>query len=152
MIYDIQHYETTKELLNNIIIESVIKDYQLHVLYSIPIQNIYKDDIVSISTEFEVTQNNAYMTMIGSYVILSDAPYSPKGDYVVQPNGFNLDNRLHHAVPMHHRQFKANKDYLGTYYLNVVIYSSSTDAKNGDVLKIEQNYGHLDAVIFHINN
>jgi hypothetical protein len=148
MIFDIEHYETNYELLDSIIIESVKRDYSTHVLYSLPIKNIYKNDVIAVSSEFEVTQNNNYMAMIGSYLVITDKPYLTEGDIIVQANGFNLDNKIHHSVPMHFRQFMAKHDYLGTHYLNLIIYSSSTDAHKNDILLIEKNYGHLDAIVY----
>lgn len=151
-MFDIQHYETTKELMSNIPIECVVRDYNTHILYSLKVKNIHKNDIISLSSEFEITQNNPYMVMIGSYIIITDMPYSAIGDYIVSPNGFNLDNKIHHAVPTHNRNYKSTRDYLGTYYINLVIYSASTDALKNDTLLIEKNYGHLDAIIYNVSN
>jgi len=125
--------------------------YREYVLYSTKVENLQENDLLSITTEFEVTNNTGINLMIASSVKLCDSATSVKGNILISANGFNVSPSMHHGVMTHARQIKLNKDY-GDKYVNVIIVAASTDAKPIHRLKIEKEYGHLDIMVFKNKN
>jgi len=147
MDYTIDHYETDKELIPYVRIVNR-QPYVNYAIYRLEIPDLRKDDILSISTEFESTQNNGYVVQIASYVILSPYDNCTDGIIISKHNGFNITHEIHHGVSVKFRQFLIKEDLPGINYLCTMIYPASMLAKHNDYLKIEQNSGHLDAIVF----
>lgn len=135
-------YESLTELSHNISIYSIEKK----VIYSVYIQEIKSDDILSITSEFEVTNNHSYNAMIGSSVILTDCYQCVEGITLDLPNAYNVSPSMHHGVIIKARQFKSKNEYHDKF-INVIAWSAADKSKNGDYLIIEKNYGHLDVFI-----
>lgn len=141
----IDFYETKKELIQYIALDTW-SPYTKRVLYSLPIEEIKKDDILSVTTEFEVTNNAGMNLMIASSVNLCDSPTQIECPQISEANGFNISPQMHHGVVTHSRQLKI--DNGAPYkYVNVVIWAASDAAKPSSVLNIEKGYGHLDVLV-----
>lgn len=116
------------------------------VIYSVCIPEIKKDNVVSITTAFEATNNYSYNVMIGSCIQLCNSSDSVEGINIDVPNAFNISPAMHHGVINRARQFKATQDYYNQC-VNVVAWASSLGAKLNDKLVIEKDYGHLDVFV-----
>jgi hypothetical protein len=119
------------------------------VIYSIPLSNLNKNDVLMITGQFEVTNTYGYNTMIGSWLILGDSKLSTSGVLIDVANAFNVTPSNHHGVITKARSYKINQDLKTVKYLNLVAWSASENAYSGDTIKVEQKYGHLDLIIFH---
>lgn len=144
---DYIHYETQKELISQVKIVNK-QPYVNTAIYRIELNDLKNNDMLSVSTEFEATQDNLYVVQIGSYVILSEYNDCSSGIIIANHNGFNITQEIHHGVAVHFRQFLLSEDLMGTRYLCTMIYPASLLAKDNDYLKIESNTGHLDVNIF----
>ena len=147
MEYTIDYYETQQELVSFVKIVNK-QPYINYIIYRVELTDLRKDDILSVSTEFETTQDNNYVVQIGSYVILSDDYNCSTGIIIAKHNGFNINHEIHHGVSVHFRQFLIKEDLEGVHYLCTMLYPASMAAKSNDYLKIEKDGGHLDAVLY----
>jgi hypothetical protein len=144
----VAYYQTETELVQFVKIEQR-QPYVNTAIYRLKLADLKKDDILSISTEFETTQDNGYVVQIGSYVVLSDYENCQTGLFIIKHNGFNINHEIHHGVPVHFRQYLIKEDMPGIHYLCTMLYPASKLAKSNDYLKIEQDSGHLDVMIYY---
>jgi len=143
MIMDVTHYENLDERIAYLDITNAKK-----VIYSIPVSKLTVDDILVITSAFEVTNNNNIDVMIGSDVRLSDSSNSVDGIILDRAYTFNVTPGMHHSVMTHGRQYKVKENYFNKY-INLVIWSASDAALPGMKLAIEKGYGHLDITIIN---
>lgn len=146
----ISFYEQLQESVSTIAITQN-NQYIRTVLYSLKIDKLRAGDFMIISAEYEVTNNHGVNVMIASKIILSDSPTSSEGILVDQANGFNVTAGNHHGLITKSRSYRVKED-MQDVYLNLVAWSASTAVKPGALLKIEQRYGHLDAIIIPAND
>lgn len=116
------------------------------VIYSVLVEHISQNDIVHLTSQFEATNPYAYNVMIGSLVILADNNTATTGVVLDTATSFNITQNMHHGVVIKTRNWQAPQDY-DHKYVNVIGYAASDISSPGDLLIIEQNYGHLDVVI-----
>lgn len=116
------------------------------VVYSVPIANIKAGDVLRITSEMEATNNNQFNVMIGSSIVLADSPYVVKGTLIDAANAYNITPGMHHGIVTKARNWQAQSSYSNKY-LNLVAWAASVNSILGQVLIIEQRYGHLDAYI-----
>lgn len=116
------------------------------VIYSVLIPALNSGDIVHITSTFEVTNPYTYNAMIGSQIILANAPNEVTGTMIDPANSFNVTPDGHHGVVNKARTWKSPSSYINKY-INVVAWSASVNALPGHLLIVEQQYGHLDVFI-----
>lgn len=116
------------------------------VIYSVPVDAINIDDVLQITSEFEATNPYTYNVMIGSWIVLADSPTATTGTLLDPANAYNITPGNHHGVITKARNWKASSSYTGKY-VNVVGWAASVNATPGQMLTIEQSYGHLDVLI-----
>jgi hypothetical protein len=143
MDFDIQHYETNVELVDYIPVDKIFP-YRRFKLYSLDIESIKKDSILNVTSQFEVTNDTSLNLMVGSVVEFCDV-YEVCLE-ITKPVAFNITPAMHHGVITHNRNYKFDQDYTKGN-LNIMVWSASSRANEDTQLKIEQDYGHLDAVI-----
>lgn len=146
------HIESTTGLMNNIFIAST-HDYKPKVLYSLKLPEIKVGDIISITSEYEVTSEKKYEVMIASTVSLGSSFDDVRGKWIDEGHGYNITLKMHHGDAFHVRQYKFIEDVPEGAYLNTVVWSASALAR-GDrnpYIQVEKGYGHLDALIFRAN-
>ena len=141
MIMDVAHYENLEERISYLDMTNSKK-----VIYSILVPELAVDDILILTSAFEVTNNNNINVMIGSDVRLSDSSNSVDGIILDRAYAFNVTPGMHHGVMMHARQYKVKKNCFNKY-INLVVWSASDEAIPGMKLVIEKGYGHLDITI-----
>jgi len=140
-------YEDKIEKLSYIPLDTGLP-FKKYVLFTIYLKELKKDDVLLITSEFEVTNNTNINLMIASTIELCDSENSTNGIIVDPNNGFNINPQQHHGVTVKSRLFKINKD-MTDKYMNVIIWTASSAATSQDYLKIEPNYGHLDVLIIN---
>jgi hypothetical protein len=116
------------------------------VIYSIPIGQININDVLQITAEFEATNPFSYNVMIGSRILLCTSDIATTGVLVSPANAFNITPGNHHGVVTKARNWKSTLSYTN-YHLNLVAWAGSVNALPGQMLQIEQAYGHLDVYI-----
>lgn len=115
-----------------------------HIIYSIPIK-VKKDDILQVTSQFEVTNSYNYNVMISSAIIILPTDQSRFPANITCPVAFNVTPNMHHGIVIKARQWKSLCDFEGS--LQLTAYAASDNAKSGDHLIVEKGYGHLDVVI-----
>lgn len=85
--------------------------FHKYVLFSIPISVINKDDVLQITSEFEVTNDTLINLMIASAIELCDSETSTSGIIVDQNNGFNINPMQHYGVTTKARAYKSYSYY-----------------------------------------
>lgn len=149
MDYTIEHYETKKEILREIVISNN-KTYYPKTLYEVQVSDLNKDDIINITSAYEVTNNYKFNVMIASSVTLGSIGSTTLPFTIDEGRGYNVTPAMHHGCSYHVRQFKISKDMPGENVVSTVLWSASDAASPSlnDKLKIEQGYGHLDVLIY----
>lgn len=140
------HYEDLTEKVSSVPLDTGVP-YRKYVLYSVYVPEIKKDEILYITSEFEATNDNDVNLMIASEIKLCSASWDTVGIILDPNNGFNISPLMHHGVTSRARIYKATQDYYNKY-VNVIIWTASSAAKDYHRLKIEPTYGHLDVTIF----
>ena len=139
------YYEDLVEKLRYLPLDTAFP-YHKYVLYSVFLPEIKKGDLIYITNEFEATNDTLINLMIASEIKLCDSSQDIDGVILAQNNGFNISPMMHHGVTVHARIYKASDNYTNKY-INVIIWTASSAANSYDTVKIEDHYGHLDAVI-----
>jgi hypothetical protein len=135
-------YESLKELVTTLNIQT----NQQVVIYSVNIPILNANDVLTITSTFECTNNYKYNAQIGSYIVLATLPNSINGTRIDPANAWNITPGMHHGVVVKARSYKVYTQMFNSY-INVVGYSSADAAKPGQTLTVEQGYGHLDVVV-----
>lgn len=120
------------------------------VIYSITVPTITENDILQITGQFEATNPYSYNAMISSTILLADTSTTTTGVLIDAATSFNITPNMHHGVVIKSRSWQAPQNYTNKC-INFVAHSGADTASPGDLLIIEQMYGHLDVVII-INN
>jgi hypothetical protein len=94
---------------------------------------------VLLIAQIEVTNPQAYTVGIGRVMLRSD------GKVIIPAVMDNVTPQMHHSV-ITMAGWDASPAQNGEYSL--VVYAVSTSAKSGDLVRIEQGYGFLQAAIF----
>lgn len=136
----IKHFESQNELSTGL---DIYRQYQ-SAIYSINIGILNKDDILSISGQFEATNPFKYNCMCGRYLKLT---HSGGAIYLSRPFTENITPDMHHGAIVLARHYKVPYD-LQDVKIHLIAYAGADRSKFGDMLKIEQNYGHLDCLVF----
>lgn len=140
------YQETLKELVQYVKIEKGIP-YVNTAIFRLPLEDLQKDDVLHVTSEFEVTQNNKFVVQVASYIILSPNSDCQGGIIIARHNGYNITHEIHHGQTTRARQYLVKEDMPGIRYLCTMIYPASVLSK-GEYLTIEQRTGHLDALIY----
>lgn len=142
------HYDTKIELIHQLTISDRMYYYP-RILYSIEIDDLKENDILSVTSAYEVTNEHKFDVMIASNISFTQYIAEPSGMILDESRGYNISHAMHHAVMTHTRQFKLTRDYPGKNFINTVLWSASPMANKNlrDTLVIDKGYGHLDAVV-----
>jgi hypothetical protein len=130
------------ENINDLNISTINKE----VIFSVPIEKIDIDDVIQITSEFEVTNQYKYNVMIGSWIVLGNTPLAIAGILLCPSTAFNVTPDMHHGIVSKSRNYKFNSSYSGKY-VNMVSWAASDNSSPKDILLIEKGHGHLDVVI-----
>lgn len=149
MDYSIEQYETRNEQIQELIITQSMK-YIPKILYSLEVYDLHQGDILSVTSAYEVTNENFFTTMIASNISLSSQGQYTSGTILDESRGYNVTKIMHHGIVTHARQIMLTQDYPGLNYINTVLWAASWDANKNltDRLHVEKGYGHLDVIVY----
>lgn len=137
------------EMTQNIPITNGSGDYAYQTLFSVALQNINQGDILQYSAQGEITDNAGITALLGSKVDLSNGPLPSDMFYQIGfKTGYNVTAEMHHAVlpPMTNSGYVFTDSYA-VVYLNVIVYSGSTDAKDSQYLNVNLGHGRLSGLV-----
>lgn len=141
--HSITLFESTKELIQVIPITAEITNYKYNNIYTIRLPDLEPGDILQITSKCQLTGVYVYSVMIAGYLQIR----SSKGSsYLSKPSGCDIVEGIEHCTWNINKQHLV-KESLKDVYIDLVMYSASTAAAKGDLLTVDQGYGHLDCVL-----
>lgn len=143
ILYGLYNSGNKSELLNILPV-----DREWRVIYSIGIKDLDIGDVLHATTHFEGTNDLDYRTMWTMGIILADSPQALSGFEITERGGYNCTPDLHHCTISKSGDIYITGGMLDNAYVNVVVRSGSTVARNGDYLIIENDYGRLSVMQF----
>lgn len=123
--------------------------HQPKVVYSLMLTNIKKGDAIQFVARGEVTNDLTYNVMIASKIVLTISEDDPYGAELIEAAGTNLNPERHHHVLNDVGIYQFKSDYP-IVFINAVWYSASTKARLGATLKVEQDYGALQLMLWRV--
>lgn len=114
------------------------------VIYSVPIDT-EQGDILQITSQFQVTNSHKYNVEVGSYIVYGGSSIDITGILLTKPTAPNVTPDMHHYKGVLARQWQMEYSFSG--FINLVVYAAADSAKPGDMLEVNQGYGHLDVAI-----
>lgn len=135
----IVQYESIKELVAQL---DIYKQTKVAV-YSLQLPSLSIGNILSVTAQFEATNPYSYNVMLGRYLYLCDATHNVN---IVMPATTNITPNMHHLTVNIARNYKLTSNFVNPT-LSLMAYSAASLASAGAQLKVEQGYGHLDALI-----
>lgn len=117
------------------------------VLYSVKLENMVAGDIINVQVQGQVSNRIGYNVMVASNLLLVNGSDDTKGIELNEASGTNIDPKIHHHKLMQNAIYKFTED-CSVCYVNYIVYAASIYAKSGDYLKVDQDYGRLQILIF----
>lgn len=119
--------DQTSQLVNHVKVYDVSTFENAEVVYSIPVNNLLKGDVIEVIVDCEFTNDLPYVVSIVGGVILADnkSQVMP-GKIICSFIGQNVDNyTIHHGVMCRSGRLIVEKDIVSGY-VNFVVYAAST--------------------------
>lgn len=120
-------------------------DYR--VLYAVPSPTLTPEDVVFITTQFEVTSQGSRFpqhTQLFRFIVRGTNPTDVSSVLVTQPVGDDLLNSQYSAGFV--MDAVDNQMPSGQYYYNVVVYAVNPNAV-GQTLELPQYYGDCSLIV-----
>lgn len=113
------------------------------IVYSVPLE-LTGDETLIVSGQFEVTNKNPFNVGIGRGISISDSP-DTRGTFVVARGAMeNVTPDIHHLVGNPSAICKPGM--VGQRWLHLALWAVASRASAGDLVIVEQGYGHLQVV------
>lgn len=119
----------------------VIDLAEARVAYSIALSNIKRNQAFVFHGYGEVTNPTAKPMMIAWFFVLSDSPYSIKGEEITDRKGYNITAEMHHGVYGQSGNLVFDSNFDG--YLNLVVYAASGEKRLENEHLIIENFGEM---------
>lgn len=134
--------DTSEEFIN-----LPINPLTFKIAYSVPISaNV--DDVLIVTSQYEITSNLYYQTGVGTYLVLSDTASSHLGKLLTQATMTNvIVTGNHHLIGNPNTIYKFTENFSG--YINLVLYAASSACTGGciDTLRLEPGYGNVSFIL-----
>lgn len=116
--------------------------YNYIICYQVELTDVHKGDLFVCNGNAEITTEYGPINIsVGGYIILAKNKDDVKGQLVAPAYGGNVNQNEHHRPFFHGGTCVVDSDDYK--YCNFILYCASTGVRNGDLIKLEQDYGRL---------
>lgn len=159
---DIQHFRTDQTKMNDLVFVNgrdypvfriknpFVENYQYLPMFSLEVE-LQPGDIIHMTAECEVTNDNDYEVQMGSGVAISEEELNMRevvlnGTYIAGLTGMNLDNKIiHHLLMTRAGSLTIPEGISGKRWIHFIGYAVSDGRKPDDFLLLER--GHLSITL-----
>ena len=135
---------------SNVGLPPLNENYLYLPLFSINVA-LQPGDILEVSAECEVTNDNSYAVQMGSVIAISDQESDMRdavvnGTYITGLTGMNVTNEIHHLLMTRAGSLTVPSGISGNNWIHFIGFAISDGRHPGDCLIFER--GHLSLVLF----
>lgn len=114
------------------------------------IKDCLKDDILSVSFSYQITNNLSYAVENACALMLTESSDAIKSNYViVHGKGYNITPEMHHGPQVFSGNIKI--PYDGNWFVFAQVYAGgSSFTKSGDSVTVDTGYGDLSVIRFRV--
>lgn len=113
------------------------------VVYSLPITSLKASELLRVTGNLEVTNQQTYNVTDSVRLILGSTASDSSGTAVTPWTQMkHTPEMIHWTLPLN-GIYHASADFGSTQYLKIILKASSSSAKSGDTLIVQPNFGRL---------
>jgi hypothetical protein len=135
------------ELVTTLPVKTDSSNVITKVVMCVNIDPVTDGSIIYASAEAEYTNDLGYDPLIASMLILVDSCTLTAGAEVTEHNGEDCTRLQHHCVVVKAGLLQI-VGFTSRHYVSLIAYAAHTQAKAGDVLKVQQDYGRLNVLVW----
>lgn len=118
------------------------------VIYCVDIGPVADGTIIDASAEAEVTNDTGYPgVLVAAMIILADSCAATAGAEITEHNGEDCTPGQHHCLTVKEGVMRVEGDTT-RHYVSLIAYAAYSSAAPGAVLKVEQDYGRLNVLVW----